>query len=80
MADLYATHSPSLDAPAQKAFAITPDDNNDLSYNMRIVATACRVKALPRRLRRCRARRWRFMRRTAFFRGSHDRRGLQAGT
>lgn len=39
MADLYSTHAPGLDAPAQKAFAITPDDNNDLSYNTRAIYT-----------------------------------------
>lgn len=39
MADLYANHTPGLDAPAQKAFAITPDDNNDLALSTRAIYT-----------------------------------------
>lgn len=39
MADLYANHSPGLDAPAQKAFAITPDDGNDLALTTRAIYT-----------------------------------------
>lgn len=39
MPDLFATHSSSLDSPAQKAFAITPDDNNDLPITTRALYT-----------------------------------------
>lgn len=39
MADLYSTHTPGLDTPAQKAFAITPDDANDLAYTTRAIYT-----------------------------------------
>lgn len=39
MSDLYATHAAGLDAPAQKAFAITPDDGNDLPYVTRAIYT-----------------------------------------
>ncbi len=39
MADMFATHSTALDSPAQKAFAITPDDNNDLALTTRALYT-----------------------------------------
>lgn len=39
MADLFASHAPGLDAPAQKAFAITPDDNADLALSTRALYT-----------------------------------------
>jgi len=37
MADFFATHSAGLDSPAQKAFAITADDNNDLAVTTRAI-------------------------------------------
>lgn len=39
MADFFATHSAGLDSPAQKAFAITADDNTDLAVTTRAVYT-----------------------------------------
>lgn len=39
MPDLYASESHAIDAPATKAFAITPDDNNDLPYVTRAIYT-----------------------------------------
>lgn len=39
MADLFSTHAPGLEAPAQKGFSITPDDSNDLSLSTRAIYT-----------------------------------------
>lgn len=39
MADLFDTHAAALDSPAQKAFAISPDDNNDLALCTRALYT-----------------------------------------
>lgn len=39
MADLFDTHAAALDSPAQKAFAIAPDDNNDLALCTRALYT-----------------------------------------
>lgn len=39
MADLYATHVPGLESPAQKAFSITPDDAADLATSTRAIYT-----------------------------------------
>jgi len=39
MADLFATHAAGLDAPAQKAFSITPDDSTDLALTTRAIYT-----------------------------------------
>lgn len=39
MADLFATHTTGLDSPASRAFAVTPDDNNDLAVTTRAIYT-----------------------------------------
>lgn len=39
MPDLFATHTTGLDSPACKAFAITPDDSNDLAISTRAIYT-----------------------------------------
>lgn len=32
MPDGFSLHNPALDSPATRAFAVTPDDGNDLSF------------------------------------------------
>jgi len=39
MPDLFATHTGGLDSPAQKAFAITPNDTTDLAVTTRAIYT-----------------------------------------
>jgi len=39
MADFFANHSSGLDSPATRAFAIVPDDNNDLAVIPRALYT-----------------------------------------
>lgn len=39
MADFFATHSSALDSPATRAFAVVPDDNNDLAVSTRALYT-----------------------------------------
>lgn len=39
MADFFANHSSTLDSPASRAFAIVPDDNNDLAVTPRAIYT-----------------------------------------
>lgn len=35
--DKFANHAPGLDSPASRAFAITPDDDNDLALTTRAI-------------------------------------------
>lgn len=37
MPDTFSTHSSGLDSPARHAYAITPDDNNDLATVTRAI-------------------------------------------
>ena len=39
MPDLYAGHTSGLDSPAIRAFAITPNDSNDLAVSTRAIWT-----------------------------------------
>ncbi len=39
MTDIFSTHTSGLDSPATRAFAITPDDANDLAQITRAIYT-----------------------------------------
>lgn len=37
MADRFSTHEPQLDSPADRGFSITPDNDDDLALNTRMI-------------------------------------------